>query len=74
MKRKAVETVEKRKSARRDPLAIIIVGYTAAAIVASISTGAVTAWWVGLLVYAVATLELLVFLVALDLIGGCHGV
>lgn len=74
MKRKAVETVEKRKSERRDPLAIIIVGYTAAAIVASISTGAVTAWWVGLLVYAVATLELLVFLVTLDLIGGCHGV
>lgn len=73
MKGKAVETVEKRRRERHDPLAILIIGYTVLAVVASISTGAFTAWWVGLLVYAVATLELLVFLVALDLIGGRYG-
>ena len=71
---KAVETVEKRRSGRRDPVVIFIFVYTVLAIVASIVTGVLTFCWIGMLVYAIATLELLVMLVVFDIMkGGSSG-
>lgn len=68
------KTVEKRKENSADPMVVFIGSYTLAAVFVSIAMGAATAYWIGLIVYAIAALELVIILIIADIRdGGRHG-
>ena len=69
LQRKAVETMERRKRRRANPDELFVCAYTLCAIACSIAVGTMTECWVGLLVYAISTLELIVILIVTGAIG-----
>lgn len=62
--------MEKRKGNSADPMVVFIGSYTVAAVFVSIAMGAATVYWIGLIVYATAALELVVILIVADIRGG----